>query len=85
MVTLTVVLIVEIEIGGLNRHVKRHLRGKVVADDKRAKEVINDIFGENGLLAVDNEYEFALMSFKLEEKYCSALPNLIPYFKKPPW
>jgi hypothetical protein len=66
----------------IEENVKRHLRGKVGANDKQAKEVMSDIFGDNGLLAVDDEYEFALVSFELEEKYCTSMPNFVPYFKK---
>lgn len=61
---------------------KRRLRGKVGANDRQTKEVMNDIFGDNGLLAVDDEYEFTLLSFELEEKYCSRMPNFFPCFKK---
>jgi hypothetical protein len=27
-------------------------------------------------------YEFALVSFELEEKYCTSMPKFLPYFKK---
>ena len=43
---------------------------------------MSDIFGDNGLLAADDEYEFSLVTFELEEKYCSCMPNFLPYFKK---
>ena len=66
----------------IEENVKRQLRGKVDANDRQTKEVMNDIFGGIGLLAVDDEYEFALLSFEAEEKYCTRMPNFFPYFKK---
>ena len=66
----------------IEENVKRHLRRKVGANDKQIKAVMSDIFGDNGLLAADDEYEFSLVTFELEEKYCSCMPNFLPYFKK---
>ena len=28
------------------------------------------------------QYEFALVSFELEEKYCTSMPKFLPHFKK---
>ena len=53
----------------IEENVQRHLRSKVSANDKRTKAVMSDIFGDNGLLAVEDEYEFALTTFELEETY----------------
>ena len=52
----------------IEENVKRHLLRKVGANDKQIKAVMSDIFGDNGLLAADDEYEFSSVTFELEEK-----------------
>ena len=66
----------------IEENIKRHIRRKVGANDKQIKAVMSDIFGDNGLLAADDEYEFSLVTFELEEKYRSCMPNFLLYFKK---
>ncbi len=63
----------------IEENVKRHLRTKVGANDKTTKEIMQDIFGENGLLSC-NEYEYQLAGFELEEKYSRTIPKFLPYF-----
>ena len=66
----------------IEENVKRYLRGKVGASDGQVKEVTRDIFGQNGLLASEDEYEYQLSGFELQEKYSGSLPKFLPYFDK---
>ena len=66
----------------IEENVKRHLRRKVGANDKQIKAVMSDIFGDNGLLAADDEYEFSLVTFELEEEYCSLYAKFPSVFQK---
>ena len=61
-------------------NVKRHLRAKIGVSDEKIKEIIGDIFGENGILSCEDEYEFELAGFELEEKYNKCIPKFLPYF-----
>ncbi len=61
-------------------NVKRHLRAKIGINDSKIKEIIGDIFGENGLISCADEYEFQLAAFELEEKYSKSIPKFLPYF-----
>ena len=47
---------------------------------EKSKEIIGDIFGENGILSCEDEYEFELAGFELEEKYNKCIPKFLPYF-----
>ena len=61
-------------------NVKRHLCAKIGINDSKIKEIIGDIFGENGLISCADEYEFQLAAFELEEKYSKSIPKFLPYF-----
>ena len=66
----------------IEENIKRHLFTKIGANDKQSKEILRDIFGENGLLSSKDEYDYELAGLELEEKYRRLIPKFVPYLLK---
>ncbi|CAG2195107.1 Threonine synthase-like 1 [Mytilus edulis] len=53
----------------LSENVTRHLRTKVGVNDKNAKQILSDLFGDNGLIEADTTVDFSTKVTDIERKY----------------
>ncbi|CAG2198117.1 unnamed protein product [Mytilus edulis] len=53
----------------LSENVTRHLRTKVGVNDKNAKQILSDLFGDSGLIEADTTVDFSTKITDIERKY----------------
>ncbi|CAG2210310.1 unnamed protein product [Mytilus edulis] len=61
----------------MKNNISDHLKNKVGCNDKDRLQIIDNIFGSNGLVTTDDSVEFDLKSNEIAEKY----PQFATYFK----
>lgn len=64
-----------------NRHIQRQLRQMIGEKDVHFRSILNDIFGDDGLLNSPDDVEYDLKTMELEGKYEEHVPQFAKYFK----
>ena len=57
----------------LGENFKRHLKNKVGMNEKNSKKVVDDIFGENGLISADTTVDLTSKISEIETKYTNSV------------
>ena len=65
----------------LEENVQRFIQTKTGADDKSKQTIVKDIFGQTGLLAHNNSFDFENHLDELNAKFGQHHPEFLPYFR----
>ena len=60
----------------LNENMSRHMRNKVGMNEKATKQVVDEIFGDNGLIEADTTVKFTKQVNIIESKYQAMIVHI---------